>query len=51
VRGTLRSLWHGAAIRFRIHLQQRFWKLPHLVGAPVSSLVCKDYWQDRKVLI
>jgi glycosyltransferase involved in cell wall biosynthesis len=51
LRGTLRSLWHGAAIRFRIHLQQRFWKLPHLVGTPVTSLVCKDYWQNREVLI
>lgn len=41
---SLRRLWHEAAIRWRIHVSQRRWKRPDLVGQPVDKLHCHQYW-------
>ena len=41
---SLRRLWHGAAIRWRVHVSQRRWRRPDLVGQPVEKLHCAQYW-------
>jgi glycosyltransferase involved in cell wall biosynthesis len=41
---SLRLLWHGAAIRWRVHVSQRRWRQPDLVGQPVDKLHCRQYW-------
>ena len=41
---SIRSVWHGAAIRWRVHVAQRKWVRPDLVGLPVADLVCGEYW-------
>jgi len=41
---SLCCLWHGAAIRWRAHVSQRYWRLPDLVGKPVGKLPCRQYW-------
>ena len=41
---SLRLLWHGAAIRWRVHVSQRRWRRPDLVGQPVEKFRCCQYW-------
>jgi glycosyltransferase involved in cell wall biosynthesis len=41
---SLRRLWHGAAIRWRVHVSQQRWRRPDLVGQPVDKLRCYQYW-------
>lgn len=41
---SLRLLWYGVAIRWRIHVSQRRWRRPDLVGQPVEKLRCYQYW-------
>jgi glycosyltransferase involved in cell wall biosynthesis len=41
---SLRRLWYGAAIRWRVHVSQRGWRRPDLVGEPVDKLNCRQYW-------
>ncbi len=41
---SLRLLWHSLAIRWRVHVMQRQWRRPDLVGRPVSGLSCGQYW-------
>jgi len=48
---VVRSLWYGATIRWRVHVAQRSWRRPDLVGEPVANLKCDRYWPapaDRK---
>ena len=40
----LRLLWHGLVIRWRVHVMQRRWRCPDLVGRPVNELRCTQYW-------
>jgi glycosyltransferase involved in cell wall biosynthesis len=41
---SLRRLWYGAAIRWRVHVSQRRWRRPDLGGQPVEKLRCCQYW-------
>lgn len=41
---SIRLLWHGAAVRWRVRVMQRRWRCPDLVGRPVSELRCAQYW-------
>ena len=41
---SLRLLWHGLVIRWRVHVMQRRWRCPNLVGRPVNELRCTQYW-------
>jgi glycosyltransferase involved in cell wall biosynthesis len=41
---SFRLLWHGLAIRWRVHVMQRRWRCPDLVGRPVHELSCRQYW-------
>jgi glycosyltransferase involved in cell wall biosynthesis len=41
---TLRSAWHSAAIRWRIHVAQRSWRRDDLRGVAVATLPCATYW-------
>jgi hypothetical protein len=40
----LRLLKHGLAIRWRVHVMQRRWRRPDLVGRPVAEIPCAQYW-------
>ncbi len=44
---SLRLLWHGATVRWRAHVSQRCWRRPDLVGRPVATLDCRQYWPHR----
>jgi glycosyltransferase involved in cell wall biosynthesis len=46
---SIRQLWNGITIRWRIHVMQRFWRRPDLVGRPVSELSCGQYWPHRLI--
>jgi len=41
---ALFSLWHGAIIRWRVHVSQRRWRRDDLIGQPVEKLPCRQYW-------
>lgn len=41
---TLKTLWHGAAVRWRVHVAQRGWTRDDLAGVPVGTLPCAAYW-------
>ena len=41
---TIRSIWYSAAVRWRVHVAQRRWVRPDLVGLPVADLACGEYW-------
>lgn len=43
----LRLLWHGVTVRWRAHVSQRRWRRPDLVGRPVDTLDCRQYWPHR----
>ena len=44
VRKLLFRLWHEVAIRWRIYVSQRRWRRDDLVGRPVSTMSCRQYW-------
>ncbi len=44
LRKSLRCAWHGAAIRWRVHVSQRRWRRSDLVGQLVEKLPCRQYW-------
>lgn len=37
-------LWHGIAVRWRVHVSQRRWQRDDLRGTPIESLPCAEYW-------
>ena len=41
---SLYRLWYGAAIRWRIHVSQRCWRRPDLVGQAAEKVPCCQYW-------
>ena len=41
---SLASLWHAAAVRWRVRVTQRGWRRADLVGRPVASLPAGRYW-------
>ncbi len=46
---ALRSFWHGAAIRWRVHVSQRRWTRPDLAGRSVAELACDRYWPAAQI--
>jgi glycosyltransferase involved in cell wall biosynthesis len=48
---SLGLLWHGAAIRWRVHVSQRRWHRPDLVGRLVSELSCAQYWPSETGMV
>ena len=48
LRKVIRQAWHGLAIRWRVHVQQRRWRRPDLVGRPMSELRCGQLWPSPR---
>jgi glycosyltransferase involved in cell wall biosynthesis len=45
---SFRLLWHGTAIRWRVHVSQQRWHRPDLVGRPIDELRCGELWPSPK---
>lgn len=43
----MRSLWHQAATRWRVHVSQRRWRRQDLVGRPIAQVSCRSYWPQQ----
>lgn len=48
LRKVIRQAWHGLAIRWRVHVQQRQWRRPDLVGRPLSEFRCGQLWPSPR---
>lgn len=44
LRKAIQRAWHGVAIRWRVHVQQRRWRRPDLVGRAASEFRCGQLW-------
>ena len=44
MRKLLCRIWHEVAIRWRIYVSQRRWRRDDLIGRPVTTMPCRQYW-------